>query len=121
MVAGLLLFVVLAVLQLAIALYVRNTLIASASEGPASARAQTPRPVTVQRAPRLSSRPPSVPPLRRTSPPIRQRRQMGSGSSLSQWLRRYRSSDPSGRATDSAQGRAFSEEQVSAASASSPQ
>ena len=33
MVAGLLLFVVLAVLQLAIALYVRNTLIASASEG----------------------------------------------------------------------------------------
>ena len=33
MVAALLLFVVLAVLQIAIALYVRNTLIASASEG----------------------------------------------------------------------------------------
>lgn len=33
MVAALLLFVVLAVLQVAIALYVRNTLIASASEG----------------------------------------------------------------------------------------
>lgn len=33
MVSGLLLFVVLAVLQLALALYVRNSLIASASEG----------------------------------------------------------------------------------------
>ena len=120
--AGLLLFVVLAVLQLAIALYVRNTLIASASEeGPASARAQTPRPVTVQRAPRLSSRPPSVllcvGRLRPYDNDVRwgQGRRCHSGCAATA----HRTIGP-GDGFSAVQGRAFSEEQVSAASGSSP-
>lgn len=121
MVAGLLLFVVLAVLQLAIALYVRNTLIASASEGarfgaradaaPRDGAARTEALITATLSPSFASDVSAhttttsdgvrvvvvtvVAPLPLIGP-------IGPGDGFS------------------VQGRAFSEEQVSAASGSSP-